>query len=436
MPVQRRTRACRDLAWPLCGYPLVRLRVESAGSDVVRLLFLCKCSPFQQGGAETRTREVALRLARAGHDVTVVCGKTEPGETEVRQFEGVTILCKRILPDWLLRRYRSPHYFPLAAASLLLMIHVWFLLKRHRFDVIREDISPFPPSSLLALVRLPARERIAVVHNLSGTFRAWVSYYGPIYGLAGFFMDRLLRSGVLKYDRIVAVGKWFADELGRHRAISGRVHYVPNGIDLQRFRSCRPVAGRRGNRLLCVGRLAEMKGQRYAIEAVACLKSAYPATRLTLLGTGPLREPLAHLAEELAVAGLVEFRTSVDHGAMPAIYDEHDFLVLPSLSEGFPLVLLEAMAMGVPIVAADIPGVRTVLHPGAAIFFPAGDAAAMAAKLHWAFDHPALVRQMAERAHRVVERYSWDCVAYQEIQATWSNGSNADMDKGHGERAR
>src|SRR6185503_6840218 len=191
----------------------------------MRILFISHSSPLKEGGAETRTREVAFRLAHAGHQITILCGKTSAGDPTVTEIDRVKIISKKTLPDFLLRRFPYPHYFPLAAANLFLMFHVAAFLRKEKFDVIREDVAPFPPTFLLSLVRLRARMRIAVTHMMSRTFKGWVKYYGPIFGSAGFLMDRLLRSGRLKYDRVVCAAKWLANEMKEYPAIASKVRY-------------------------------------------------------------------------------------------------------------------------------------------------------------------------------------------------------------------
>ena len=204
-------------------------------SETMRILFVCKCSPWKEGGAETRTKEVALRLARMGHVVTILCAKTERQDPHIEVLDGVRVICKKVLPDRMLNRFSYPSYVVLAASSMLLMFHLFFLLKKETFDLIREDMSPFPPSGLLSLVRLPTKTRIAVMHNLPGVLREWIKFYGPLYGIAGFSMDRFLRRGILKYDRIICAAKWLSDELKQHPEISSKIAYVPNGVRLDHF---------------------------------------------------------------------------------------------------------------------------------------------------------------------------------------------------------
>jgi len=383
----------------------------------MRILFISHSSPLKEGGAETRTREVAFRLARAGHKVTILCGKTAITDPDVSDVHGVTIVSKKTLPNQLLKRYPYPHYFSLAAANFFLMFHILPFLANEEFDLIREDMAPFPPSFLLSLFRLPARRRIVVVHMLSQSLTGWLKFYGTVFGFVGFIMDRLLRQGRLKYDRIISDSKWFADELKQYPGVSSKVRYVPNGVNLKEFNSHRSRLDSNGHiRLLSVGRLVETKGHRYIIEAVSYLKGDYPGIKLDILGNGPLKEPLKRLARELAVADLVAFRSPISHQQMPQLLSEYDFFVLPSLWEGLPVSLIEAMASKLPIVSTDIPAITAVLDSSSAILASREDGADFADKLRWAFQHPEQVRKCAESAHEIAKKYDWAVTASQEIE--------------------
>jgi glycosyltransferase involved in cell wall biosynthesis len=385
----------------------------------MRILFINKASLRHEGGGEIRSKEIAKRLASSGHDVVVLAAKTNIKESSFELYHGVKLYHKKVLPDWLIRIFPAPHYFTLAAANLMLMFHLYSFLKNNKFDLIREDISPFPPSGLLAFAALPVSKRIAVVHNLQRTLREWYKFYGPIYGFCGFLMNRSLRSGKLKYDRIVCVGKWLADELKEHPRIASKVIYVPNGVD-GRFFSNKIIGSGRANaiRLLCVGRLVEIKGHRYLIEALAYLKNEYPKIKLDILGNGPLKDSLAQLTKQWGVQGIVEFRSPVSYEEMPRVYKEFDFLVMPSISEGFPMSLLEAMAGKLPIIATDIPGITHVVDGKAATLALPENSHDLAKQMKWAFEHPDEIAQKTESAYSIAKHYDWDIITQQELEGT------------------
>ena len=381
----------------------------------MRILCISHSSPLKEGGAETRTREVAFRLAAQGHDVTVLCGKTHFEDPEISNVNGVKFVCKKTLPDFLLKRYPYPHYVSLAAANLFLMFYLRSFFKDEKYDLIREDICPFPPSFLLSLLRLRSK-RIAITHMLPSTLRNWIKFYGPTFGPAGFLMNRLLRAGVLKYDRIISDSKWFAEELRQYPAVTNKVVFVPNGVNLLDFK---PVARRAMNgeiRLLSVARLVETKGHRYLLEALSRLVKDYPGIKLDVLGNGQLREQLVLLANDLGLSTHVRFRPPVSHEEMPRLYNDYDFFVMPSLWEGLPVSLIEAMASKLPIVASDIPAITDVVDSASATLFPQENPQGLAEKIRWAIEHPVNVAEYAERAYEMAQMYDWDVTARQEIE--------------------
>jgi glycosyltransferase involved in cell wall biosynthesis len=382
----------------------------------MRILFINKASLTHEGGGEIRSKEIGTRLVSSGHDVVVLSAKTNIKEPKFELYHGIKLYHKKVLPDWLIRIIPAPHYFTLATANILLMFHLYSYLKNEQFDLIREDISPFPPSGLLAFITLKVSKRIAVVHNLQRTLREWYKFYGPIYGSAGFLMNRFLKSGRLKYDRIICVAKWLADELKEHPKIAGKVIYIPNGVDLKRF-----VNNRTGRdhtkliRLLSVGRLVEIKGHRYIIEALSYLKNGYPQLKLDILGNGPLKGSLVQLAKKLAIHDIVKFRSPVSHEEMPQVYKEYDYFVMPSISEGFPVALLEAMASKLPVVASDIPGITGVVDQDAATLALCENSRDLAHQLKWVFEHPSTIVRKTEIAYEMVKKYDWDIVAKLEV---------------------
>ncbi len=189
-----------------------------------------------------------------------------------------------------------------------------------------------------------------------------------------------------------------------------RVHLVPNGIDADAVRRA-AAAGRATLRarlgaspderlVLALGRLSPEKGQRTLLQAWARL--APPHARLVLVGEGADRPALEALAAGAPAVTFAGWR-----GDPHACLGAADLLVLPSLREGLPLALLEAMAVGLPIVASAVGGVPDALDGGrAGVLVPPGDAAALAAALARLLDDPGRAATLGAAARdRVLERY-------------------------------
>ena len=127
--------------------------------------------------------------------------------------------------------------------------------------------------------------------------------------------------------------------------------------------------------ILAVGRLQHVKNHELLLEALAVLRKSDKRWNLVIAGDGPRLQHLQELAYRLRIASAVAFAGRVDRGAaLWDLYDTADVFVLPSLSEGTPKVILEAMARGCPVVAADVGGVRSaVADRERGLLFRSGD---------------------------------------------------------------
>jgi D-inositol-3-phosphate glycosyltransferase len=208
-----------------------------------------------------------------------------------------------------------------------------------------------------------------------------------------------------------------------------RIRVVPPGVDPERFRP-RPARdahralGLDGLRVvLFVGRLQRLKGPDVAIRAFAEASRLRPdlldEAVLVLVGgpSGP-GDPVAemrrlrNLGRQAGVADRVRFLDPVPHDELPSLYAAADAVLVPSRSESFGLVALEAQACGVPVLASAVGGLPYVVAEGETGFlFPPGDHAALADRLVQVLGHPELRARLSEGARRHASRFSWERTA-------------------------
>lgn len=193
--------------------------------------------------------------------------------------------------------------------------------------------------------------------------------------------------------------------LSCNRSEWSKLIYVPLGIDADEFAPGPPRTARFPLHVLCVGRLAPEKGQALLLEAISAFSAEGPPLHLRLVGDGPDRKFLETRAAELGVASSVEFAGWVDQARLMTLYAETDIFVLPSLAEGIPMVLMEAMAMHIPCVAPCITGIPELIEHGVdGMLFTVADAEDLSTKIHTLLESPELRGQIGRQARSRVAR--------------------------------
>lgn len=198
------------------------------------------------------------------------------------------------------------------------------------------------------------------------------------------------RSLATKLDAASFVTTVCAYNVKRLRAIAppaarDRIHNVPIGIDAGRLRRSSPPPG--GRNVLAVGRLVAQKGFRHLVAATAKLEQKAPLDRVIVVGAGPEEAELAELAAELGVAGRVHLAGPLDPAQTHELMQRSDLLVMPSViapdgnRDAVPVVVLEALALELPVVASDAVGLPEVVRPPWGRLARPGDADALAAAI-------------------------------------------------------
>jgi glycosyltransferase involved in cell wall biosynthesis len=213
-------------------------------------------------------------------------------------------------------------------------------------------------------------------------------------------------------DRVVACSAEVAAVMGSRYAASvdGRLRTIPNGIDAARFGVLSKARARSDLELegssaviVAIGRLSEPKGYPVLVKAMPLLLARIPAAMLLIAGEGPLRPHLESLVASLGIGAHVRFlglRRDV-----PRILAAGDVFALSSLWEGLPMVLLEAMAAGLPCVATRVGGVPEAIRDREeGLLVPPGDAEALAESLISCLEDRDLATRLTTRAKARVDR--------------------------------
>jgi glycosyltransferase involved in cell wall biosynthesis len=288
-----------------------------------------------------------------------------------------------------------------------------------------------PWGAQLARAALVAARRSDVVVGVSAPFTtipaAWACtrrgraafVAAPILHLGEWTPTAALARLLASADRCVALTRFERDWLVSHGAHRSRVEIIPPGCDPVRGGVDRTAARRRmglgdGPVVAVVGRLAAQKGIDTMLGACPALLARHPQVTVVLAGNrtawSGLDEALAAMPPE--VAARVSVIDGFTDAQRPEVFGATDVVVLPSREEAFGMVLVEAWAVGRPVVASDIPAIRSVVREGEdAILVPVGDAAALAGAVGDLLDDPVRSSAMgAAGKARVAPEFGWDSV--------------------------
>ncbi|MDA3840177.1 MAG: glycosyltransferase family 4 protein [Patescibacteria group bacterium] len=219
----------------------------------------------------------------------------------------------------------------------------------------------------------------------------------------------LITAGSLDYIQNSQIKNFYTDNPGIFRET-----YFP--VDTKKFHTRTDRGVREKKEILFVGGLDKahyFKGLNVLIDALFLLRKRNDWI-LKVVGEGNLKQEYIKKCEEKKLSSRVEFLGSVSHEDLPIVYRESDFFVLPSINKGeaFGIVLLEAMASGLPIIASNLPGVRSVFTDKEGFLTKPSDREDLADKIKIFLDDDSLLTEMSESARRLsVDKYSYETIS-------------------------
>ncbi len=210
----------------------------------------------------------------------------------------------------------------------------------------------------------------------------------------------LYPKAVVLVNQTEAAASWFRSWMG------SKISIVPNPVMEPMFQEGPAELELLPHALVAMGRLHPQKGFDTLLQAMAIVHAAAPELRLTVLGEGPLRSDLESLRNDLGLMDVVTFpgRVKRPHDVLK----QAELFILSSVTEGFPNVLCEAMAVGLPVVSTNCPsGPNEIIESGQnGQLVPVGDAQAMAAAVLSLMDDDVARKEMGNSARHVVQRFS------------------------------
>jgi glycosyltransferase involved in cell wall biosynthesis len=335
------------------------------------------------GGSEVYVESVARALAAAGDDVTVLCARY-PGSVQDEVHQGV-------------RYHRVGSKLGVYPRVLLTQV----LRRLGRFDVVVDVQNGVPFASTLA-TRGPVVNLVHHVHR-----EQWPVVYGPVRARIGWFLESRVGPRVYRHSRYVAVSDVTRRELVELGVAADAVTVVHNGVEGPRLAPSPSAAPT----LLVLGRLVPHKQVEHVFVAASRLRGSIPELRVRVVGDGWWAEELCADAARLGVEDIVDFVGFVEEDAKHRHLAESWVLVLPSLKEGWGLVVMEAAGYRVPTVAYRSAGGVTESVVDRVTGLLVDDLDGLTEAIRRLVDDPELRRRLGTAAAARADEFAWDTTA-------------------------
>jgi phosphatidyl-myo-inositol alpha-mannosyltransferase len=340
------------------------------------------------GGVNEHVRFLYENLRLRGHDVRILTsshGLQRSSEGDViRIGKGFSVPSNGSVGTITL----SPRY----------VSQVQRVLDQEHFDLLHFH-EPFVPFLSLVVLRQSTSVNIATFHAYAGFSPAMELGSKTLQGYARRLHGRIAVS---------AAARHFVD-----RFFPGDYKVIPNGVNVGRYQRAVPLARWQDGcpNILFVGRLEDRKGLPHLLKAFRLVRKGGAEARLLIVGSGPQEREARRYVMTRGLQN-VEFLGRVSDAEKAQLFRTADIFVSPATGrESFGIVLLEAMAAGVPIVCSDIHGYKGVVQRGSqAILVPPHDAKALAAGISELLADPALRARMGAAGLERAEQFSWEHV--------------------------
>ena len=336
----------------------------------------------EAGGAEVRIHEIGRRLVRKGHNVTLIAERF-PGSPTEEYLDGIYI-------------YRIGNKYSIHIRAPLLVAKI-----ARDYDVIVDDIAHGIPWLSSCVTRTPV---VGAIHHIHRQI-----FYIELPPPLNTVCDIAERSIKLFYDTIITVSE--ATKLAIIRALKipkKHIFIIPNGVDHSKYR---PIKGNKFDTptIIWIGRMKKYKRLHHLLWAFRLVKKAVSNAKLIVVGSGSLYTYIQELIKEVKLHKDVHLIGRVPESEKITLLQRSWALVITSKVEGCPLVILEAMACGIPIVGYDVDGVRELIHKGrAGLTVPDGDIYALGMKIKDILIDDELRASLGENAHKYSLEFNWE----------------------------
>lgn len=347
------------------------------------------------GGGPVHVKSLSIALAEQfGDEIDIYTRELKDGDGEHAETEYYADGRVRVIRLGPCTEFRNPVGRIASAVTPLPK------LLQNDYDVVHGHT--YVPAVPLRLARaLTGTRSVFTVHGMPATDEQ-VANFDVGERLMRWAVSRLVFD--LDFDSVISVNRQNVAALEAHH---DDVHYVPNGVDVSRFR---PDVAASERRLLFVGRLDQPKRVRDLVDAFAAIADEFPNRELVVVGSGPREDSLRRRADRTGMGDRIRFVGDVSREEIARYYASAELFVLPTRWEGQPLSVLEAWSAGLPVVTTDVDGVRELVgHGENGHLVEPTSAEALADGIRYALQNPDEADEWGRAGRETVEQeYSWE----------------------------
>lgn len=358
---------------------------------------------YAYGGAARAAFNLARNVAGLGHEVEVFT-TSRGSEESIEETDNMTI-------------HRFPTNFKLLSSNISLKL--FFNVGSHRLDVIHThfDIPPCPAAGS----RYARRNGLPLIVTYHGD---WDDSYGGVLRRTGVIASNVLVTSRLlnQATAIISPSETYARKSKFLREHSNKTKIVPVGIDLAKStvtesqEESRILLGLPADAtiVLFLGFLSRYKSPDILVRAMNKVVSKNPDALLVFAGKGEMEYHLRRLARELAIDGNVRFAGFVEERIKHLYYRSADMFCLPSTlaTECYPATILEAMAIGTPVIATNIGGIPDIIEDGrTGLLVKPGDVDGLSSAIVAMIDNHSLRKNLMKNAKNRIGQFGWDRIA-------------------------
>jgi len=343
------------------------------------------------GGAEVHLHEIFGRIAKQGHSVTLVCSQFRGGAPR-DYIDGIRII-----------RIGRRNLFNFA-------VPLWYLFFGAKYDVVVDDVNKVPFYTPM-YVRKPV---LALFHHLFGksifleTNPVAASY---VYA-SEWFIPKIYRR-----VPIVAVSESTKSELVEQGIPENNIKIIHNSVDHSLYR---PNQNKNNSSFTIgfLGRIKKYKSIDHLLEAFDRIKVELPDAKLVIIGDGDYLPKLKAVVSKMKYRGDIEFTGYVSGEEKVRRVQQMDVIVNTSSKEGWGLTVIEANACGVPVIGADVPGLRdSIKDEETGLLYRYGDIEALTALLFRFYGNENLRNTLSKNAQKWAAGFDWDDAAADFLKA-------------------